>query len=146
MKSQLHYIVGKGAKLLLPLLLINSAFADSTSDARIQAYKANKLLSSEVILPTSTGAKDSDEVVVFNSKGLVWNSDNAGTIALYPLLAKYGDMTLDEIKLAMGPEGTFDEDIWWCQNLAGWVKSQMMFKKYVSFFQLWQMENYNQKN
>jgi len=38
--------------------------ADANSDARIQAYKANKLIPQNVVLLTSTGAADSDEVVL----------------------------------------------------------------------------------
>ena len=54
-----------GAKLVaLSVLFVNSATADSTTDARIEAYKANKLIPENVVLPTSTGAAASDEVVV----------------------------------------------------------------------------------
>jgi len=50
--------------IALSVLFVNSALADSTSDARIQAYKANKLIPQNVVLLTSTGAADSDEVVL----------------------------------------------------------------------------------
>ena len=44
----------------LSVLFVNAALADATSDARIQAYKANKLIPENVVLPTSTGAANSD--------------------------------------------------------------------------------------
>ena len=111
---------GGGAKLLLPLLLINSAFADATTDARIQAYKANKLIPQNIVLPTSTGAADSDEVVVFSSSTLSWNRDSAGNAALDGLRAKYGDMTIDELRTAMGAPGEFDAGEWrWVED--GWL-------------------------
>ena len=106
--------------LTLSILFVNVALADANSDARIQAYKANKLIPQNVVLPTSTGATDSDEVVVFNKSVLSWKSDNALSVSYAPLLEKYGDMTIDELRAAMGPVGTFDEEIWrWTEN--GWL-------------------------
>ena len=93
---------GGGAKLLLPLLLINSAFADSTSDARIQAYKANRLLSQEVVLPTTTQAQPTEEVVYFNTSSLYWSADTAENAALAGLKDKYGDWTLQDFNDAFG--------------------------------------------
>ena len=107
MKLQLRYIIGGGAKLLLPLLLINSAFADSTSDARIQAYKANKLLSSEIVLPTTTNAEDSQEVVFFNSSGLIWNKDTAGVAKQVISAGIYGDWSATDFQSAFDAYGDY---------------------------------------
>ena len=96
MKLNIRTLIGGGAKLLLPLLLINSAFADSSTDARIQAYKANKLIPQNIVLPTSTGAADSDKVVVFSPSKLTWASDAAGSVAIKALLGKFGTMTADD--------------------------------------------------
>ena len=135
MKLTVKSLIGGGAKLLLPLLLINSAFADSTSDARIQAYKANKLIPQNIVLPTSTGAADSDEVVLFNKGALSWSSTTALSASYAPLLEKYGDMTIDELRAAMGPAGTFDYDMWeWTEE--GWLSDvtpeQQEIREYLS--------------
>ena len=135
MKSQLRYILGGGAKLVaLSILFINSAIADSTTDARIQAYKANKLIPQNVVLPTSTGAADSDEVVVFNKSALSWKSDNALSASYAPLLEKYGDMTIDELRTAMGPSGTFNFADGWVET--GWLTAvspeQQELREYLS--------------
>ena len=108
----------------LSVLFVNVALADANSDARIQAYKANKLIPQNVVLSTSTGAADSDEVVVFNKGTLSWKSDNALSVSYAPLLEKYGDMTIDELRTAMGPAGTFDWNAWaWTED--GWVSSEI---------------------
>ena len=100
-------------------MLIKSAFADSSTDARIQAYKANKLIPQEITLPTSTGAKDSDEVVVFNSNALAWNSQNAGVVALAPLLEKYGDWSNEDFQTLFSNPGEYNYDSWEWDN--GWL-------------------------
>ena len=90
-------------------MLINSAFADATSDARIQAYKANRLLSQEIVLPTSTGAVDADEVVVFSSSKLSWSHSSALQVALSALADKYNGWTLADFRSVFGEEpGWFD--------------------------------------
>ena len=96
----------------LSVLFVNAALADATSDARIQAYKANKLIPQNVVLPTSTGAADSDAVVLFNKGALSWSSTTALSASYAPLLEKYGDMTIDELRAAMGPAD-------WTEN--GWI-------------------------
>ena len=107
--------------IALSVLFVNAALADATSDARIQAYKANKLIPQNVVLSTSTGAADSDEVVVFNKGTLSWKSDNALSASYTALLEKYGAMTIDELRVAMGPEGTWDWDkCEWAED--GWLK------------------------
>ena len=119
----------------LSVLFVNAALADATSDARIQAYKANKLIPENVVLPTSTGAANSDEVVVFNKSALSWKSDNALSASYAPLLEKYGDMTIDELHTAMGPSGTYDPNAWeWAEN--GWLREitpeQQEIREYLS--------------
>ena len=119
----------------LSVLFVNVALADANSDARIQAYKANKLIPQNVVLSTSTGAADSDEVVVFNKGTLSWKSDNALSVSYAPLLEKYGDMTIDELRTAMGPSGTYDPNAGeWAEN--GWLREitpeQQEIREYLS--------------
>ena len=121
--------------ITLSILFVNVALADANSDARIQAYKANKLIPQNVVLPTSTGAADSDEVVVFNKSALSWKSDNALSASYAPLLEKYGDMTIDELRTAMGPSRTYDPNAWeWTEN--GWLREitpeQQEIREYLS--------------
>lgn len=121
--------------IALSVLFVNAALADATSDARIQAYKANKLIPENVVLPTSTGAADSDEVVLFNKGALSWSSTSALSASYAPLLEKYGDMTVDELRAAMGPAGTFDEMLWeWVEE--GWLShvtpEQQEIREYLS--------------
>ncbi len=121
--------------IALSILFVNVALADANSDARIQAYKANKLIPQNVVLPTSTGAADSDDVVVFNKSALSWKSDNALSASYAPLLEKYGDMTIDELRAAMGPAGTWNLDEYtWVED--GWLKKltpkQQEIREYLS--------------
>ena len=51
------------------------------------------MIPAEVVLPTSTGAKDSDEIVVFSKNALAWNSDSAINVVKTELNALYGEMT-----------------------------------------------------
>ena len=121
--------------IALSVLFVNVALADANSDARIQAYKANKLIPQNVVLPTSTGAADSDEVVVFNKSALSWKSDNALSASYAPLLEKYGDMTIDELRAAMGPAGMFDDNIYeWVEDgwLQGATEEQQEIREYLS--------------
>ena len=121
--------------IALSVLFVNAALADANSDARIQAYKANKLIPQNVVLPTSTGAADSDEVVVFNKSALSWKSDNALSASYAPLLEKYGDMTIDELRTAMGPAGMFDDNIYeWVEDgwLQGATEEQQEIREYLS--------------
>ena len=86
-------------------MLINSAFADATSDARIQAYKANKLIPQNIVLPTSTGAADSDEVVLFNKGALSWSS----TTALSASYAEQMGISKDDWDTMLGEKTLFSE-------------------------------------
>ena len=58
--------------IALSVLFVNVALTDATSDTRIQAYKANKLIPQNIVLPTSTGAADSDEVVLLKQWKFRW--------------------------------------------------------------------------
>lgn len=54
--------------------------ADATS-ARLDAYKANRLIPQEIKLPTpETTESDSQEVVVFTSNALSWSAESAWTV------------------------------------------------------------------
>lgn len=54
--------------------------ADATS-ARLDAYKANRLIPQEIKLPTpETTESDSQEVVVFTSNALSWSAESAGAV------------------------------------------------------------------
>lgn len=86
--------------IALSVLFVNAALADANSDARIQAYKANKLIPQNVVLSTSTGAADSDEVVVFNKSALSWKSDNAANAKIAMLQSKYEGWTKQDFDAA----------------------------------------------
>lgn len=133
MKTKLHkLLVGGGAKLVvLSVLFVNSVSADSASDARIQAYRANKLIPQNIVLPTSTGAADSDKVVVFNSGTLVWNNDTAKNAPLYNLMAKYGEWTLQDFIDAFGDTGRDDRDLpyGWAYDI---TEKQKEMRNYLS--------------
>ena len=61
-------------------MFINSVIADATS-ARLDAYKANRLIPQEIKLPTpETTEGDSEEVVVFTSNALSWSTESAWTV------------------------------------------------------------------
>ena len=66
----------------LSVLFVNVALADATSDARIQAYKANKLIPQKVVLPTSTNATDPQMVVAFSAGHLKWDSGTKSQLAI----------------------------------------------------------------
>ena len=111
MKSNIRSLIGGGAKLVaLSILFVNSAIADSTSDARIQAYKANKLISEDVVIPTSTGAKETDNVVMFSKGTLSWKNDSAGMAHLLELQDKYNGWNLSDFDTAFGPDLGYNEE------------------------------------
>ena len=117
MKPTIKELIGGGAKLVaLSILLVNSALADSTSDARIQAYKANRLLSQEIVLPTSTGAKDSDEVVVFSASKLSWSSCISYQVAIDALVSKYDEWNMQELLDSMGPAYDWGDETGWASK------------------------------
>lgn len=81
MKKQIHNLIGGGGVVIaLSPLFINSVMADATS-ARLDAYKANRLIPQEIKLPTpETTESDSQEVVVFTSNALSWSAESAWTV------------------------------------------------------------------
>lgn len=80
MKKQIHNLIGGGVVIALSPLFINSVMADATS-ARLDAYKANRLIPQEIKLPTpETTESDSQEVVVFTSNALSWSAESAWTV------------------------------------------------------------------
>ena len=97
MKSLKHLNVGGGVGLALSILFVNAAFADTTTDARIQAYKANKLISTNIVLPTSTTATDSQEYVVFNVNTLSWQKQTKPKYDYSSLIDTYAEWTTQDI-------------------------------------------------
>lgn len=86
----------------LSVLFVNVALADANSDARIQAYKANKLIPQNIVLPTSTNASDTQEIVAFSSTKLSWNSGTASQLAMNALASKYAGYTIEDLSTLLG--------------------------------------------
>lgn len=136
MKSLTHIKTGIGCAL--SLLFVNAAFADATSDARIQAYKSNKLIPENIVLPTSTNATDSQMIVAFSAGNLKWDSGTASQIAMNALATKYDGWTINDITTAMGPEGTYDWDTYgpaedgWIWTVTPEIESMRQFLSAVA--------------
>lgn len=97
MRNKIHSLIRGGVGLALSILFINVAFADATTDARIQAYTANKLITTNIVLPTSTTATDTQEYVVFNVGTLSWQKQTKPKYDYSSLINTYAEWTTQDV-------------------------------------------------
>lgn len=80
-------------KISLILFITNSAFADNVSDARLDCYKGNNIISREFQSASLNASISATDSVVFNENALSWTLASDLQSAIF---SKYSDWTKDD--------------------------------------------------